>query len=183
MFQARWVFVQSFLLLRNHFGFKSIQMIASEAGFRLPDELVAALSRHDSRAVKKSAYYKDPLVKEEIQRRAKERAALEAQCKLLDKKTGRTFHGYGSAKFTPGATGTTAGSVKKKRKLADGAFPSSSSASSSASSSDDRSFFCEVCETQFDFDSTDYYRRNKHYETKGHKGNSAKYLKKRRSEE
>jgi hypothetical protein len=181
VFQARWAFVHSFLLLRNHFGFDAIGMIADEAGFRLPDEVIASLKCHDSRAIKQSVYYKDSFVKHKLQQRRKARAAQEMQNRKRDKDAGFAFHGYVASKVTPSAS-VAAGSTNRKRKIvADSSSSAASSPSSLSSSPDDTRFFCEVCNSRFEFHSNDFYRQATHYQSKGHKAKNVSYLKKRRS--
>jgi hypothetical protein len=89
--------------------------------------------------------------------------------------------GYVASKVTPSAS-VAAGSTNRKRKIvADSSSSAASSPSSLSSSPDDTRFFCEVCNSRFEFHSNDFYRQATHYQSKGHKAKNVSYLKKRRS--
>jgi hypothetical protein len=136
VFQARWVFVYSFLLLRNHFGLDAIRMIAAEAGFYLPDVVVDSLTRHELRAQQQSAYRKDPVVRLDNQRRRKHKKMAESQNQKRDQKSGiKLYTGHTSAAKLASAD-VDAEKPKRRRITTQSSSASSSSSSSSPAAAD-----------------------------------------------
>ena len=169
--QARWVFVHSFLLLRNHFGFNAIRMIAAEAGFYLSGEVVATLRNHDHRAQQQSDYYKDDTVKHQLQLNSKIKRAKEKTSAQANKKAGFSTHGYKPPEVTV--------SAKPARKRT----YSTASSAATASSPVINAFFCEVCSKHMKFDKNDYVQRQRHCASKVHTNRLESFLRTRREEE